>query len=62
MKLVEQGILEKHGVEMIGAKYDDPREKNVIYLRVMAGRHRNLHRYEVHSLEELELLQNEKLR
>ena len=64
MKLVEQGILEKHGVEMIGAKYDAilRGEERDLFKKVMAEAGiETLRSYEVHSLEEARVVANEKL-
>ena len=64
MKLVEQGILEKHGVEMIGAKYDAilRGEERDLFKKVMAEAGiETLRSYEVHSLEEARVIANEKL-
>jgi len=55
MKLVDQGILEKHGVEMIGATYDAIMrgEERDLFKKVMteAGIE-TLRSYEVHNLDE----------
>ena len=64
MKLVEHGILEKHGVEMIGAKYDAilRGEERDLFKKVMAEAGiETLRSYEVHSLEEARVVANEKL-
>ena len=64
MKLVEQGILEKYGVEMIGAKYDAilRGEERDLFKKVMAEAGiETLRSYEVHSLEEARVVANEKL-
>tara|TARA_A100001015_G_scaffold44656_1_gene49111 strand:- start:2506 stop:5721 length:3216 start_codon:yes stop_codon:yes gene_type:complete len=64
MKLVEQGILEKHGVEMIGAKYDAilRGEERDLFKKVMAEAGiETLRSYEVHTLEEARVVANEKL-
>ena len=64
MKLVEQGVLEKHGVEMIGAKYDAilRGEERDLFKKVMAEAGiETLRSYEVHTLEEARVVANEKL-
>jgi carbamoyl-phosphate synthase large subunit len=64
MKLVDQGILEKHGVEMIGAKYDAilRGEERDLFKKVMAEAGiETLRSYEVHTLEEARVVANEKL-
>ena len=55
MKLVEQGILEKYGVEMIGATYDAIMrgEERDLFKKVMAEAGiETLRSYEVHNLDE----------
>ena len=55
MKLVEQGILEKYGVEMIGAKYDAimrGEERDLFKAAMDKAGIKSLKSFEVHSLEE----------
>ena len=64
MKLVEQGVLEKHNVEMIGAKYDAilRGEERDLFKKVMAEAGiETLRSYEVHTLDEARVVANEKL-
>ncbi|MCK4564618.1 MAG: carbamoyl-phosphate synthase large subunit, partial [Verrucomicrobia bacterium] len=64
MKLVEQGILEKYDVEMIGADYDAIMrgEERDLFKKVMAEAGiETLRSYEVHDLEEARRVANEKL-
>ena len=64
MKLVDQGILEKHNVEMIGAKYDSilRGEERDLFKKTMAEAGiETLRSYEVHTLDEARIVANEKL-
>jgi len=64
MKLVEQGTLEKYGVEMIGATYDAIMrgEERDLFKKVMAEAGiETLRSYEVHNLEEAKRVANEEL-
>ncbi len=64
MKLVEQGILEKHGVEMIGATYDAIMrgEERDLFKKVMAEAGiETLRSYEVHDLTEAKRVAEEDL-
>ncbi len=64
MKLVEQGILEKYGVEMIGAKYDAIMrgEERDLFKQAMAEVGiETLKSFEVHDLEEAKRVANEEL-
>ncbi|RKX33896.1 MAG: carbamoyl phosphate synthase large subunit, partial [Verrucomicrobia bacterium] len=64
MKLVEQGILEKHGVEMIGATYDAIMrgEERDLFKKVMAEAGiETLRSYEVHNLDEARKVAETKL-
>jgi len=64
MKLVEQGILEKHGVEMIGAKYDAIMrgEERDLFKQCMAEVGiETLRSYEVHDLDEARRIAEEEL-
>ncbi|MBN2683886.1 MAG: carbamoyl-phosphate synthase large subunit [Pontiellaceae bacterium] len=64
MKLVEQGILEKYGVEMIGAQYDAIMrgEERDLFKEAMAEVGiETLRSYEVHNLEEAERIATEEL-
>jgi len=64
MKLVEQGILEKHGVEMIGATYDAIMrgEERDLFKKVMAEAGiETLKSFEVHNLDEARKVSEEKL-
>jgi carbamoyl-phosphate synthase large subunit len=64
MKLVEQGILEKYGVEMIGAKYDAIMrgEERDLFKEAMAEVGiETLRSYEVHDLDEARKVATEKL-
>lgn len=64
MKLVEMGILEKHGVEMIGAKYDAilrGEERDLFKVAMAEAGIETLRSYEVHNLEEARVVANEKL-
>ncbi|QHI69620.1 carbamoyl-phosphate synthase large subunit [Tichowtungia aerotolerans] len=64
MKLVEQGILEKHGVEMIGANYDAIMrgEERDLFKQVMADAGiETLKSFEVHDLTEARRIAEEEL-
>ncbi|MDZ8117471.1 carbamoyl-phosphate synthase large subunit [Pontiella agarivorans] len=64
MELVEQGILEKYGVEMIGAKYDAIMrgEERDLFKQAMAEVGiETLRSYEVHDLEEAKRIATEEL-
>ncbi|MEA2068929.1 MAG: carbamoyl-phosphate synthase large subunit, partial [Verrucomicrobiota bacterium] len=64
MKLVEQGTLEKHGVEMIGATYDAIMrgEERDLFKKVMAEAGiETLRSYEVHNLDEARKIAGTKL-
>ncbi|MDF7799107.1 carbamoyl-phosphate synthase large subunit [Pontiellaceae bacterium B1224] len=64
MKLVEQGILEKYGVEMIGAKYDAIMrgEERDLFKQAMAEINiETLRSYECHSLEDAKRIASEEL-
>ncbi|VGO17971.1 carbamoyl-phosphate synthase large subunit [Pontiella sulfatireligans] len=64
MKLVENGTLEKHGVEMIGATYDAIMrgEERDLFKQVMAEAGiETLRSYEVHDLDEARRIALEKL-
>jgi carbamoyl-phosphate synthase large subunit len=64
MKLVEQGILEKYGVEMIGANYDAIMrgEERDLFKEAMAEVGiETLRSYEVHDLDEARRVANEEL-
>ncbi len=64
MKLVEQGILEKHGVEMIGATYDAIMrgEERDLFKKVMAEAGiETLLSFDVHNLDEARKVAEEKL-
>ena len=64
MKLVEQGTLEKHGVEMIGATYDAIMrgEERDLFKQVMAEAGiETLRSYEVHDLTEARRVAEEEL-
>ena len=60
----EMGILEKHGVEMIGAKYDAilrGEERDLFKVAMAEAGIETLRSYEVHNLEEARVVANEKL-
>lgn len=64
MQLVEQGILEKHGVEMIGATYDAIMrgEERELFKKVMAEAGiETLRSYDVHDLTEAKRVATEEL-
>ncbi len=64
MKLVDQGILEKYGVEMIGATYDAIMrgEERELFKRIMAEADiQTLRSYEVHNLDEARVVAETKL-
>ncbi len=64
MKLVEQGILEKYGVEMIGAEYDAIMrgEERDLFKKAMAEIGvETLRSYEVHNLDEAKRVAEEEL-
>jgi carbamoyl-phosphate synthase large subunit len=64
MRLVEQGILEKHGVEMIGATYDAIMrgEERELFKQAMAEINiETLRSYEVHDLAEAKRVATEEL-
>ncbi|NNJ70087.1 MAG: carbamoyl-phosphate synthase large subunit [Kiritimatiellales bacterium] len=64
MKLVEQGILEKYGVEMIGAKYDAimrGEERDLFKTAMEEAGIETLKSFEVHDLDEARHVATEKL-
>ncbi len=64
MKLVEQGILEKHGVEMIGAKYDAimrGEERDLFKTAMTEAGIESLQSFEVHDLDEARRIATEEL-
>ena len=65
MKLVENKILEKYNVEMIGAKYDAilrGEERDLFKKTMKDAGIETLRSYEVHTLEEAKVIANEKLK
>ena len=64
MKLVDLGILEKYGVEMIGAKYDAilrGEERDLFKVAMKEAGIETLRSYEVHNLDEARTVAEEKL-
>jgi carbamoyl-phosphate synthase large subunit len=64
MKLVEQGVLEKHGVEMIGAKYDAimrGEERDLFKSTMAEAGIETLKSFEVHNLDEARRIAEEEL-